>query len=536
MLRYCIFVFIFLSACMMIFATGVKAGETSSHLFILETSDATIHKELTIKDGVVIHASTASRTSYRYNNYPNENLAHIEIGHRSQSYNSRDGYRHYYSVLPDYVEEMLEIDYVTAGEHYLSGDMIQALLNEGFIEASGTLRDNPLLLDGDLYLSGLIVLEYKDDVLFNRVEIDYIGENIFKMRSMMEPTLEYYDYTSVDEFMAASAQHQERVNSEAYKYNYYVDDEFLGETTEVKFFLMDVDEFFMTLYGLNATDYYERYPDGADSVYHRVNDYLNRGYQVTHHEDLTPEGFDISDNSTDELYEEIVEESVHLEESSQVEEAVVNTEEAEDIDDIDEEAEDEVVNEVPTETSGLSNIDSGGGHVLSYSAESQAIQFAHINGTISHAFVEMREHVDEGAIDLRLSEVYQMHQFFNDVAGIDTAYRLEGNSLELTIRIDYSLFTLQEHFIQQAQEYMPIYMDYRLADVHRQLISAGYNFNVTDSIGESGTITLLNMVESTIEEISFNDGVVTDDEGTIQDIMDVINHFLEAEHIIIDIK
>ncbi len=540
----------------LISGTHVTAEEKTTQLFILETSEATIYKELTIQNGMVTHEATASRTSYQYNGYPNENLANIEIGHRSQSYNTRTGYRHYYSVLPNYVEEMLDIDYAIAGEHHSGTDVTNELLNQGFIKANGTLQEDPMLVNDDLYLSGLLVLEYDDSTLFNRVEIDYIGEHIFKMRSMMEPTLEYYGYNYVDEFIEVSEQHKNLVNDVGYYYSYYVDDTFLGETTEIKFFLMDVEEFFMALYGYNEAEYYERYPGGVNSVYHRVNDYLNRGYQITHHEDLTPDDFDISDIDIEEWYVDMEEENSYIEESEEIEEE--ESEEGESEEDLEELEEDlsledteiddtplsdsleepvEEDNSFPLETPSLKGIDTESGHILTYNTDGQTLQFKHQDGTISHGFVITNEYVDESLAEIRLEETYQTYQFFNDVDGINTSYRLNENILETAIYIDYESFTLQEHYLQHAKEHVPIYMGYRLADVHQTLLSEGYSYAAKDVVGESGTVTLLNLADSTTLQIYFEDGtVVNDNEDIEQDIIEVLNHLTESDYIIIDVK
>ena len=560
MVKHGVAVFISLFIGMIFFATQVTAEEKSNQLFILETSEATIYKELTIENGVVTHEATASRTSYQYNGYPNENLANIEMGHRSQSYNGRAGYRHYYSVLSDYVEEMLDVDYVIAGEYHADTDMINELLNQGFIKTSGTLQEDPMLVNGDLYLSGLIVLEYEDATLFNRVEIDYIGEHIFKMRSMMEPTLEYYGYNSVDEFIEVSEQHKNLVNGEGYYYTYYVDDTFLGETTEVKFFLMDVEEFFMALYGYTEAEYYERYPGGVNSVYYRVNDYLNRGYQIIHHEDLTPDDFDISDIDIEEWYGDMVEEIGYIEEESEEteqnepeeleegESEEVLEELEEDSSTEDTELEDTPVsdsieepleedNSIPFETPALPGIDSESGHILTYHGNGQTLQLAHQDGTISQGHAVMSEYVDESRTQIRLEEAYQTYQFFNDVDGINTSYSFNENVLEIAIHIDYGTFTLQEHYLQHTKEHLPIYMGYRLADVHLALLAEGYSYKAKNVIGESGIVTLLNLSDSTTHQIYFENGIVIDDDEALeQDIVEVLNDLTESDHIIIDVK
>ena len=526
-----IFVFIFLSVWLFVYASFDAAAEQSTRLFILETSEAKIYKELTIENSVVIQVSSASRTSYEYNGYPNENLANIEMSHRSQSYNSRAGYRHYYSVLSDYVEEMLDIDYRIAGEYLESDEMINQLIGEGYIESSGTLHEDPLLTNGDLYLSGLIVLEYDTPTLFNRVEIDYIGENIFKMRSMMEPTLEYYGYSSVDEYIEVSKRHQEAVNGEGYFYSYYVDGEFLGETTEVKFYQMNVDEFFMQLYGFTEAEYFERYPNGADSVYHRVNDYINRGYTVTRHDDYTPVDFDLSEYYPEELYTDMAEEQM-MEEDNALEVSIdeeVPIEE-EEIDDAD------VADKIPSETP-VPSLDVNLGHILSYQTEEDSLQLVHQNGTVTHGFLIKRKFIDDSVLPVIKEDAYRSHRFFDEVNGINTGYSVRDNVFETTVFLDYASFNLEEYYLPLASEFVPIYMNYRLADVHSHLLNEGYTFLINNTVGDSGTITLLDINESTTQEIIYLDGrVVDENEDESEDILEFLERIESLGFIVIDIK
>src|SRR5699024_8651756 len=106
---------------------------------------------------------------------------------------------------------------------------------------------------------------------------------------LLEPSLEYYGFETVDDFIQYAENHRQRVNSEGYAYNYYVEDEFLGETTEVRFYLLSPQTFFMNLYNRDEAEYYTRYPNGVDAVEERVNNYISRGYEVIRHTNNSPE-------------------------------------------------------------------------------------------------------------------------------------------------------------------------------------------------------------------------------------------------------
>lgn len=570
-------------------AANVNATDTESYLFKLETDDATIFTELVANGDTVSRISTASRTTYQYQQFESESLANIAMGIRSQNYNSRDGYKHFYSITPSIIEELLVVDYGVASEHLSLSEQINLLIQQGYVRTDRYPAEENFILTDDLYVSGNIVLEYEDDTLFNRVEIDYIGDRIFIMTSILEPSLEYYGFQTIDDFIQYAENHRQHVNSEGYSYNYYVEDEFLGETTEIRFYLLSPQSFFMELYDLNEADYYTRYPNGVDAVEERVNDYISRGYEVIRHTNNSPEfergsfiDFErlyndaaesvIEENHTDivddiievpeeeldeevdeeiedELEEGIIEEESEEQEiidedteSDEVEETEEKTEEeSEEQENITEELEDapdeEIIEEeIPNEFGDSVSLEqySSYGNVAVYQGSDTKVNIVHQDGVISHIYMEHTEAPFD--VEFRLEEEYNRYQLMDKVPGYNSRVTRTENTIYSQIGIDYNVFSLPESYVSVAEELLPIYMSYRLSNVHQTLKDEGYNYQPNE-VNEESTRVILEHAHQGQIALEFENGnlISMDEDDEDKRINDVIDEYVSLGYVIISV-
>ena len=565
----------------LLFATHVKATDAESYLFKLETEDATIFTELVANGDTVSRMSTASRTTYQYQQFESESLANIAMGVRSQNYNSRDGYKHFYSITPSIIEELLVVDFGVTSEHLSLTEQINTLIQQGFTRTDRYPAEENFILTDDLYVSGNIVLEYEDDTLFNRVEIDYIGERIFIMTSLLEPSLEYYGFETVDDFIQYAENHRQRVNSEGYAYNYYVEDEFLGETTEVRFYLLSPQTFFMNLYNLDEAEYYTRYPNGVDAVEERVNNYISRGYEVIRHTNNSPE-FDrnssidfeqlyndaseialeenypdivddiieapeeeLDEEIEDELEEEIIEEESEEQEiinediePDEVEETEEESEEQEDItEELDDAPDEEIIEEeIPNEFGDSVSLHqySSYGNVAVYQDSDAKINIIHQDGIISHLYMAYTETPFDVAF--RLEEEYNLYQLMYNISGYNSSVSSNEDTIYYQVGIDYTAFSLPESYIPIAEELLPIYMSYRLSNVHQTLIEDGYRYHPNEVSSESTQVILEHAHHGQIE-LKFEAGLLNsvDEDSEDRRMNDVIDEYVGLGYVIISV-
>lgn len=548
-----------ISAIMLIllFSTETKATETSSQLFKLETEEATVFTEIISLGDVVQRISTASRTSYAYNEFDSEKLANLAMGIRSQNYNSTVGYKHFYSITPNDIEELLVVDYVLARETVSTAEKIRELYTIGYVETDRYPAEEHFILEDDLYVSGNIVLEYKDDLLFNRVELDYIGERIFIMTSMLEPTLEYYGLESVDTFIENASAHKQRVNGEGYTYTYFVDGAFLGESIEVKFYLMEPQSYFMEVHELSETEYYNRYPGGVDAVKERVNDYLSRGYEVVRHVNNSPDFDPVGEIDYAQLYEDAVlelEDVEEIDDNVAEDEDAVNeetevvqldegTEETEpeglliEEDDIEQDKAADTIPESFGAIPGLETYDALGSMVTYHRADEDqevTLYFIQTEGLISHVYMNYREVPVE--YERRAEMLYNTHQILSDLSGYQEHVTLESGYIAIITAINYDEFQLSESYVPFTHETLPIYKSYRLADVHQALLSEGYHYNNVE-IDPDWTKVQLQHVHKETLTLSFEAGLLVDerDEKSERTIEDIINEYIIEGYIIISV-
>lgn len=531
-----------------ILSPKVQAADSSSQLFKLETENATIFTELIIEGERVIRESTASRTSYAYNQFESERLANVAMGIRSQNYNSRDGYSHFYSILPNKIEELLEIDYKTANESLLATQKIGELLNAGFIKTDRYPAEADFILEGDLYVSGNIVLEYADSTVFKRVELDYIGERIFIMTSIQEPTLEYYGFDSIDAFVNNREAHKYHVNGKGYTYSYFVDGGFLGETTEIRYYLMEPKSYFMNLYQLTEEAYYERYPQGVDSVAETVNDYLSRGFEITRHVNNSPHIDYKSDIDFAQMYEDAV---ANIEETEREEEIETPDETVEEstiedegtvLDDLEQDEtseetieEEQVINIPPPSLDVYTQF----GDVATYQRTNQdshvTLKFVHVDGVISHVLMNHNMSLING--ESQLDEVRLSQQFLSEMPGYESGVVEGEGNIEVISAIDFTQFQIPESFIPLAHESLPVYMDYSLVDVHQELLATGYVYSQQEIGKDTGTIVLEHASEGR-KTLFFEAGIFEEESEAESEkpINDVVLELIQQGYVIISIE